>query len=195
MISVREFLLFEIVGGALLALWLVARFPGLNPRTVRAAVARCVVALGLVQLISLGAGVAILAAADDSRIAAVVADSAWTDQDFQLTRLGVIDAGPFRLPLAPLGPMAVNAMVGAEVARARPLDAIARIAPRPVLLIHSADDDNATTPVDGARRLFATAGEPKELWVVPHGGHVGAINAFPDEYRARVLAFFRDALR
>src|SRR5438105_6301203 len=59
MISVREFLLFEIVGGALLALWLVARFPGLNPRTVRAAVARCVVALGLVQLISLGAGVAI----------------------------------------------------------------------------------------------------------------------------------------
>jgi len=145
--------------------------------------------------ISLGAGVAILAAADDSRIAAVVADRAWTDQEFQLPRLGVIDAGPFRLPLAPLGLPAVNAMVGADVARARPVDAIARIAPRPILLIHSADDDNATTPVDGARRLFAAAGEPKELWVVPHGGHVGAINAFPDEYRARVLTFFRDALR
>jgi len=91
--------------------------------------------------------------------------------------------------------MAVNAMVGADVARARPLEAIARIAPRPILLIHSADDDNATTPVEGARRLFAAAGEPKELWVAPRGGHVGAINAFPEEYRARVLAFFRDALR
>ena len=145
--------------------------------------------------ISLGAGAAILAAADDPRISAVVADSAWTDQDFQLARLGFIDSGPFRLPLAPLGVLAVNAMVGADVTRARPLDAIARIAPRPILLIHSADDDNATTPVEGARRLFAAAGEPKELWVAQHGGHVGAINAFPDEYRARVLAFLGAAFR
>jgi alpha-beta hydrolase superfamily lysophospholipase len=145
--------------------------------------------------ISLGAGAAILAAADDPRIAAVVADSAWTDQDFQLARLGVVDIGPVRLPLPPFGVFAVNAMVGADVTRARPLDAIARISPRPILLIHSADDENATTPLEGARKLFAAAGEPKELWVAPHGGHVGAINAFPDEYRARVLAFLSSTLR
>jgi alpha-beta hydrolase superfamily lysophospholipase len=144
--------------------------------------------------ISLGAGAAILAAADDPRITAVVADSAWTDQDFQLARLGAVDAGPFRLPVAPIGVLAVNAMVGADVTRARPLEAIARISPRPILLIHSADDDNATTPVEGARKLFAAAGEPKELWVAPRGGHVGAINAFPDEYRSRVIAFLREAL-
>ena len=145
--------------------------------------------------ISLGAGAAILAAANDPQISAVIADSAWTDQDFQLARLGVIDIGPFRLPLPPLGVLAVNAMVGADVTRARPLDAIAHISPRPILLIHSADDDNATTPLNGARELFDAAGEPKELWVAPHGGHVGAINAFPDEYRARVLAFLDAALR
>jgi alpha-beta hydrolase superfamily lysophospholipase len=145
--------------------------------------------------ISLGAGAAILAAADDPRIAAVVADSAWTDQDFQLARLGVFDIGPFRLPLPPFGVVAVNAMVGADVTRARPLDVIARISPRPVLLIHSADDENATTPVEGAHELFAAAGEPKELWIAPRGGHVGAINAFPEEYRARVLAFLDSALR
>ena len=145
--------------------------------------------------ISLGAGAAILAAADDPRITAVVADSAWTDQDFQLARLGFVDVGPFRLPLPPLGVLAVNAMVGADVTKARPLDAIARISPRPILLIQSADDDNATTPVEGARKLFAAAGEPKELWIAPRGGHVGAINAFPDEYRARVLAFLGGALR
>jgi alpha-beta hydrolase superfamily lysophospholipase len=144
--------------------------------------------------ISLGAGAAILAAADDPRIAAVVADSAWTDQDFQLARLGVVDVGPFRLPLLPLGVPAVNAMVGVDVTRARPLEAIARISPRPILLIHSADDDNATTPVEGARKLFAAAGEPKELWIAPRGGHVGAISASPEEYRARVLAFLHDAL-
>lgn len=50
-------------------------------------------------------------------------------------------------------------------------------------------------PVEGARKLFAAAGEPKQLWIAPRGGHVDAINVFPDEYPARVLAFLRDALR
>jgi pimeloyl-ACP methyl ester carboxylesterase len=145
--------------------------------------------------ISLGAGAAILAAADDPLISAVVADSAWTDQDLQLSRLSFLPLGSLRLPLPPYGIAAVNAMVGTDVTRARPLEAVARISPRPILLIHSADDANATTPVEGARRLFAAAGDPKELWVAPRGGHVGAINASADEYRARVLAFLGSALR
>jgi alpha-beta hydrolase superfamily lysophospholipase len=145
--------------------------------------------------ISLGAGAAILAGANDRLISAVVADSPWTDQDLQLSRLSFLPLGPIRVPLPPYGVGAVNALVGADVTHARPLDAIARISRRPILLIHSADDDNATTPVEGARKLFAAAGEPKELWVAPRGGHVGAINASPDEYRARVLAFLDSALR
>lgn len=145
--------------------------------------------------ISLGAGAVILAAANDPDISAVIADSAWTDQDFQLARLSFVQAGPIRVPLLPYGVGAVNALVGADVTKARPLDAIGRISPRPILLIHSADDENATTPVDGARRLFAAAGEPKQLWVAPRGGHVGALNAFPAEYRARVLDFLGLSLR
>ncbi|MEK6207090.1 MAG: alpha/beta fold hydrolase [Chloroflexota bacterium] len=145
--------------------------------------------------ISLGPGAVILAAANDPDISAVIADSAWTDQDFQLARLSFVQAGPIRVPLLPYGVGAVNALVGADVTTARPLDAIGRISPRPILLIHSADDENATTPVDGARRLFAAAGEPKQLWVAPRGGHVGALNAFPAEYRARVLDFLGFSLR
>ena len=145
--------------------------------------------------ISLGAGAAILAAAKDPAISAVIADSAWTDQDALLSRLSFVPVGPARIPLPSYGIAAVNALVGTDVTRARPLEVISKIAPRPILLIHSADDDNATTPVEGARQLFAAAGEPKELWVAPSGGHVGAINAFPDEYRARVVAFLRAALR
>ena len=145
--------------------------------------------------ISLGAGAAILAASTDPNISAVVADSPWTDQDLQLSRLSFLPIGSLRVPLPPYGIAAVNALVGADVTKARPLDAIARIAPRPIFLIHSADDDNATTPVDGSRRLFAAAGEPKTLWIAPRGGHVGAINASPAAYRARVLDFLASALR
>jgi predicted alpha/beta-fold hydrolase len=145
--------------------------------------------------ISLGAGAAILAAANDQAISAVIADSAWTNQDLLLSRLSFVTVGPVQIPLPPYGIAAANAMVGTDVSKARPLEVISKIAPRPILLIHSADDDNATTPLEGARQLFAAAGEPKELWVAPRGGHVGAINAFPDEYRARVLAFLDSALR
>jgi uncharacterized protein len=145
--------------------------------------------------ISLGAGAAILAASTDPNISAVVADSPWTDQDLQLSRLSFLPIGSLRVPLPPYGIAAVNALVGADVTKARPLDAIARIAPRPIFLIHSADDDNATTPVDGTRRLFAAAGEPKTLWIAPRGGHVGAINASPAAYRARVLDFLASTLR
>ena len=145
--------------------------------------------------ISLGAGAAILAAAADPNISAVVADSPWTDQDLQLSRLSFLPIGSLRVPLPPYGIAAVNALVGADVTKARPLDAIARISPRPILLIHSADDDNVTTPVEGSRKLFAAAGEPKNLWIAPRGGHVGAINASPVEYRARVLDFLGLALR
>jgi uncharacterized protein len=145
--------------------------------------------------ISLSAGAAILAAANDRQISAVVADSAWTDQDLQLSRLSFLPIGSLRIPLPPIGIAAVNAMAGTDVTKARPIDAVPRIAPRPLFLIHSADDDNATTPVDGARRLFEAAGEPKQIWIAPRGGHVGAINAFPDEYRSRVLAFLASALR
>src|SRR5204862_6940383 len=128
-------------------------------------------------------------------ISAVVADSAWTDQDFQLSRLSFVPLGPLRVPLLPYGVGIVNLFVGADVTKARPLDAISRISPRPILLIHSADDDNATTPLGGARRLLAAAGAPKDPGVAPRGGHVGAVNAFPDGYRGGVLAFLRDALR
>jgi alpha-beta hydrolase superfamily lysophospholipase len=72
--------------------------------------------------VSLGAGAAILAAADDPSITAVVADSAWTDQDFQLARLLFVQAGPLRVPLPPYGIAAVDMLVGANVESARPLE-------------------------------------------------------------------------
>jgi hypothetical protein len=57
-------------------------------------------------------------------------------------------------------------------------------------LIHSADDANTTTPLSGERALFAAAGQPKQEWIAPSGGHAGALAAHPAEYQQRVLAFF-----
>ncbi len=68
------------------------------------------------------------------------------------------------------------------------LDAVEPIAPRPVLLIHGAAD--SMIPVDHGRAIFAAAGEPKELWVVPGAEHCGAYFADRPYYVTRVAQFF-----
>jgi uncharacterized protein len=53
------------------------------------------------------------------------------------------------------------------------------------------------TPGQGGESLnptyYEAAEEPKEIWA-PEGGHTGAIDAEPDEYERRVVAFFDSAL-
>lgn len=66
---------------------------------------------------------------------------------------------------------------------------IARIAPRPLLMIHG-DKDNYIGP-DIARALFAMARDPKELWVVPKAKHNRCREVDPVGYRERVSSFFR----
>jgi dipeptidyl aminopeptidase/acylaminoacyl peptidase len=138
-------------------------------------------ALGL----SLGGGASLLAAAQEPAIQAVVADSSWVDA----TKLVDYEDNFHGLPLLPYEPALVDQIVGAHLAETRPIAAVSKIAPRGVLLIHSADDEDPTTPLSGSQQLYQAAGEPKELWIVPHGGHTGALAAYPDEYKQRVLAF------
>lgn len=140
--------------------------------------------------VSLGAGVVLLAAAREPALAAVVADSAWTDESAQLDRMGALAFGPIAVPVLPYEPAMVDALIGARLEDVRPQAAIPRIAPRAVLLIHSADDGNTTTPLSGERALYAAAGEPKAQWIAPSGGHAGALRAHPQEYEHQVLAFF-----
>lgn len=140
--------------------------------------------------ISLGAGIVLLAGAREPKLAAVVADSAWADEHAQIERMSNIPIGRLAVPVLPYEPALVNALVGADLRQVSPLAAISAIAPRAVLLIHSADDANATTPLSGERALYAAAGQPKQEWIAPSGGHIGALSAHTAEYQQRVLAFF-----
>ena len=140
--------------------------------------------------VSLGAGEVLLAAAREPSLLAVVADSPWTDEHAQLDRMGSLPLGPLAVPALPYEPALVDALIGAPLAATRPLDVIAHIAPRAVLLIASADDANTTTPLSGVRQLYSAAGQPKDEWIAPSGGHAGALSAHPADYEARVLAFF-----
>ncbi|HEY7417169.1 MAG TPA: alpha/beta fold hydrolase [Ktedonobacteraceae bacterium] len=137
--------------------------------------------------ISLGAGIVLLAAAREPALRATVADSAWVDESAQIDRMSHISG----LPVLPYEPALVDSLIGAHLEDTRPLDAIQHISPRAVMLIHSADDANTTTPLSGEHQLYQAANEPKEQWIAPSGGHTGALNAHKTEYIQRVLGFFK----
>jgi len=145
--------------------------------------------------VSLGAGVVLLAAAREPALVAVVADSAWADERPQLDRMSSVPVGRISLPVLPYEPALVDALIGARLETTSPNADIGKIAPRAVFLIHSADDRNTTTPLTGEAQLYAAAGQPKQQWIAPSGGHAGALAAHPAEYQQRVLAFLAQYLR
>ena len=68
---------------------------------------------------------------------------------------------------------------------------IPKISPRPVFLINAEHNE-----VDHkAPEYFAAAGDPKEQWLVPKGGHTGGLEAMPREYERRVVGFLDRSLR
>jgi pimeloyl-ACP methyl ester carboxylesterase len=66
--------------------------------------------------------------------------------------------------------------------------AIAKLGPRPWLMIHG-EGDTYIKP-DMAQALFARGKQPKEFWLVPGAKHNQAIQTAGDEYKRRVLDFF-----
>ncbi len=141
---------------------------------------------------SMGAAVAIMAAAREPAISALVADSAFT------AVADVVAHGVRRtlgIPPAPLVRAADEVLArrhGYRFTRARPIDAVGAISPRPIMIAHGAAD--STVPVEQARRLFAAAGQPKQLWIAEGAEHCGGYFADREGYCTRVNAFFAQYL-
>ena len=71
------------------------------------------------------------------------------------------------------------------------VDQVGRIAPRPVLLIAAGDIE---AEVVFNTIYYEAAAEPKELWVAPDSGHMGAFHTYPEEYEERLIDLFDHAL-
>lgn len=142
--------------------------------------------------ISMGGAVAIRAAAESPEIAAVVADSAFAHLTGAIEHRFSTLRG-LNLRLHRLTMRVAERLSGGRVARVRPVDDIARLAPRPVLLIHGTAD--GIVPRRHLDELYAAASEPKSLWALEGTTHAMARLDTPEEYVARVTAFFDAALR
>ena len=134
--------------------------------------------------LSMGAAVAIVAA-PELPVAAVVADAAFADLHHPI-------GNRMRAEGYPLSELGSRIIVAASALRARarlisPIDRVARIAPRGLLLIAPRGD--ALISWRQSLRLFHAAAQPKELWVVQGAEHATARWTAGAAYEERVLAF------
>lgn len=137
---------------------------------------------------SMGAAVAIMGTARSKDVEALIADSAFA------THTGVIDyqfRRVFHLPSITVSWMADNLLwwrAGYHFNQVEPLRDIAKIAPRPILIIHGGKD-SIVDPRD-APLLYGAAGEPKEIWLLPNADHCGAYFEDRMAYVKKIIDFF-----
>ena len=134
---------------------------------------------------SMGAMALVRAAAQDSRIEAVVLDSCYVSAPLlvrqHLGRIPVLGKVVGNLVLASFSLHAGHSMWELD-ARA----ALAAISPRPVLIIHGRDD--FVIPPVNMEMLYELADEPKGKWLGP-GPHSNIMTTAFYEYQKRVIEF------
>lgn len=137
---------------------------------------------------SLGGATAIMAAARIPEVRAVVAESAYTSLEDNIQngveRLAFLPAFPF----APLVVFWGQWESGIDIAQVRPVDEIASISPRPVLIVHGELDE--IIPVENAHRLYQAALEPKEVYLLPGAGHYNFAGVGGEAYAQKIVEFF-----
>jgi alpha-beta hydrolase superfamily lysophospholipase len=142
---------------------------------------------------SMGGSLAIQYAARNPRIAAVVADCAFSSLNDTVDTSVKFFTG---LPPFPFAPMIVFWTEHEAGFQASEIDAkqwIRHIAPRPIFLLQGGAD--VVVSRESGQRLFEAAGEPKELWYDAEVGHAQFLDKRPEEFERRVVAFYDKNLR
>ncbi|HEX6541297.1 MAG TPA: alpha/beta hydrolase [Ktedonobacterales bacterium] len=140
--------------------------------------------------VSMGASALLYAAAAEPAIRAVVSDSAFAEMRSIIERELPQRS---RLPryFIPGILHAARALYGVDVAAVRPVEAVAAIAPRPLLLIQGGAD--AMNPVSSLDRLAWAAGfAPRAhvlTWRVPNVPHAQAFHQEREAYVALLVSF------
>ncbi len=140
---------------------------------------------------SMGAAIAIQVAAIDRRISAVVAESGFATlrtvfDDYQKRMI--------KLPWHYLRNIVIKRseqLAHFKASAVSPLEAVTSVH-IPIFIVHGTADDRIDFRY--SEQLYASTGEPKQLWLIPGAKHNDMMEVGGEEYRRRVLHFFIDAL-
>ena len=139
----------------------------------------------------MGTAIAIRAAAEDPRIAALVLESPYLDLEEAIAAWLRQLRLPLSRPLARLIAGRARTLAGVSLTRPRSIDLAPRIA-APTLIVHGSGDA-LVSPAD-ARRLAAAFPRAAELIEVAGAGHANVVGAEGDALLDRVAAFLDGAI-
>jgi alpha-beta hydrolase superfamily lysophospholipase len=142
---------------------------------------------------SMGAGVTLLVAANDDRIAALVVDGAYPRLSGILTGWGRIRGLPGILArgVAWLALLIGSLRARCRIYRANPIRTADQISV-PVLFIHGEEDPYVSSAE--LNELAAAVRGPVEIWSLPDAGHREAFVKHRDVYNQRVVEWFEQHL-
>ena len=143
---------------------------------------------------SMGAGAAVLAAAAEPDIRALVLDSTYAEVNdlisFEIARITPVPE--WAAPIFILGAsLLANVLYGIDLSKLAPEQAIKSV-DVPILVIHG----NADTRIlsEHGIRVHEAAHSKSVLWIVPGADHAEAFYMFPDEYTEHIVSYFRTQL-
>jgi fermentation-respiration switch protein FrsA (DUF1100 family) len=139
--------------------------------------------------VSMGGTISIGYAAENPAIRALVSDCAFSSISDTVSTSVRYFTGLPAFPFAPAIVFWTERAIGGRVADIDAKKWIARIAPRPVLLMQGGAD--RVVSADSGAKLFEAAGQPKELWFEPDVGHAEFLKSKPEEFAQKLTGFFR----
>lgn len=144
--------------------------------------------------ISMGGSVALMVAAKDERLAAVVADSPYTNLEATIGRhLALLYPAMSKLPFLPLVLATYRLRYGVWPRKVSPEASAAALGHRGLLVIQGGED--ARMPREGAEAITRAGGKRAKVWLVPGAGHLEAYAVDEAQYLKRLVEFFKDELR
>ncbi len=141
---------------------------------------------------SMGGATAIMSAARYPELQATVAESAYTSMEDNISTGVQKLAGLPPFPFAPLIIFWGEQEAHFKMSQVRPVDEIASISPRAVLIVHGEQDD--LIPVENAHQLYAAARDPKQLVIIPNAGHQDFVGPGGQGYAEAIITFFNKYL-
>ncbi len=135
--------------------------------------------------VSMGAATAILAGAEDPDIHLIIAESSYDSFEETVAHHQKLNYHLPRWPMTQLACWLTERRTGCRTGNVDMVEAASRITATPLLLVHCENDVRTPEPV--ARRIFAAAAGPKELFIVPEASHGEAFASGGERYHGKLL--------
>jgi hypothetical protein len=135
----------------------------------------------------MGGAVVIHAAASIPEVSVIIAESAYTSLEDNITQgmRAVTGLPPF--PFAPLVIWFGEREAGMRIGEVRPIDDVANLSPRAILFIHG-ENDEVVDPSNSIR-FFQAASQPKEIYLISGAGHGDFLSSDPLGFEQRLIRF------